>query len=220
MLLQQELDRFSAEMIQQVPSEILAAFGNATQELVALNIPQFSKKKGKKAPNFALPNIDGQIVNLYDALKKGPVILCFYRGVWCPYCNLELAAWQKTLPQIQKLGAQLIAVSAQKPEFSKEMAEKHGVSFEVLSDQGNLVSEQYGIVFTLAESMHPVYTAMGIDIPTFNGDDSFRLPLPATYVIQQDGIVAYSFVDADYSRRAEPAEVLSVLEIIDSAALS
>ncbi|NDI86358.1 peroxiredoxin-like family protein [Undibacterium crateris] len=150
-------------------------------------------------------------------LAQGPLVLNFYRGLWCPYCNLELAALQKSLATIEGLNATLVAVSPQTPEASAATASKLGLSFKVLVDQGNQLAWEFGLVFTLSESLRPIYAAIGIDLPAANGDNSFMLPMPATYIIARDGTIAYAFVDADYTHRMEPSDMCAVLERLKSA---
>lgn len=217
MLLQQELDQLSAGLAQQVPAQVLAAFGRAIQEMKVSGIEQNSLRVGDSAPRFSLPAADGKTVTLSGLLAQGPVVLNFYRGLWCPYCNLELAALQKSLATIEGLNATLVAVSPQTPEASAATASKLGLSFKVLVDQGNKLAREFGLVFTLSESLRPIYAAIGIDLPAANGDNSFMLPMPATYIIARDGAIAYAFVDADYTRRMEPNDMCAVLERLKSA---
>ncbi len=119
---------------------------------------------------------------------------------------------QLTLPDIEALSAQLVTVSPNLPDKSLSTAQKQELTFEVLSDLGNKVARQFGLVFTLTEELRPIYASFGIDIPAYNGDDTFELPFPATYVIDTDGTITYAFVDADYTKRLEPAEIVEVLK--------
>ena len=183
-----------------------------TAELKQQGIENNALGVGDQAIDFSLPNIHGEDVNLKQALSKGAVVLNIYRGGWCPYCNLELNALQQALSEIEATGAQLIAVAPQLPDKSIESVKKHSLTFEVLSDVGNRVSRQYGLVFTLPEALRPIYEQFGLDIPGYNGDDSFELPMPATYVIKQNGEIAHAFVDADYTQRMEPADIINVLK--------
>jgi peroxiredoxin len=141
-------------------------------------------------------------------LKQGPVVLTFYRGDWCPYCNLQLRAYQAILPRIRELGANLVAISPQTPDNSLSTAEKKGLTFPVLSDGGNAVARRYGLVFSLSETLRTT----GANLPSFNGDDSWDLPMPGTFVIAPDGTVRLAFVDADWTRRLEPAAILDALQ--------
>jgi peroxiredoxin len=133
-------------------------------------------------------------VPLSDLLQHGPVVVAFYRGGWCPYCNLELRALQKSLPEIEKLGAQLVAISPQTPDSSLSTQQKDKLRFQVLSDKHSAVARQFGLVFTLPEEIRTIYKGFGHDLAVRNGDDSFELPFPATYVIGQDRIIRFAFV--------------------------
>lgn len=165
-------------------------------------------------PLFALPNAVGKRVVFAELLKNGPVAINFYRRAWCPYCNLELRALQEALPQFQALGAQLVAISPNRPDKSLSSIEKHALTFAVLTDAHNALARQYGLVFTMSEAVRPIYQQMGFDVPAHNGDDTWELPFPATYVVDQNGVVVYSFVNADYTKRAEPATVVAVLQVL------
>ncbi len=149
-------------------------------------------------------------------LDKGPVVLNFYRGGWCPYCNLELNAYQKHLQEINELGASFVAISPQTPDKSLSTAEKNELKFQVLSDVGNKIADQFGLVFKLPTELQELYNNFGISLPKFNGDESWELPMPGTYVISKDGNVQYAFADADYTKRAEPDEVIVKLEEISA----
>lgn len=212
MSLQVELDELYQGFTQKVPPDVLNTMLDATRRLVDSGIAEKSLKTGEKAPDFNLPNPSGESVRLQNLLEKGPVVLNFYRGGWCPYCSLELKAYKDRLPDIEDLGASLIAISPQTPDNSLNTAEKNELEFEVLSDVGNKTADEFGLVFTLAEELHDLYKSFGLDIPKFNGDDSWELPLPGTYVVDKDGTVKYAFANADYTKRAEPDEVISVLK--------
>ena len=149
---------------------------------------------------------------LKDLLAAGPVVLSFYRGGWRPYCNLELRALQPALPEITRLGATLVAVSPQTPDESLSTAEKNALAFPVLSDAGSATAKSFGIAYDLAEELRPIYARFGHALPDKNGDESWVLPIPATYVIDTDGTIALAFVDVDYRNRLEPAEILTALQ--------
>jgi peroxiredoxin len=194
-----------------ISAEALAVMDQATAELVSLGIAESSLGLGAKVPDFVLPDATGTKVSLSALLAKGPVVLAFYRGGWCPYCSTELRALQARLAEFNAAGATLVAVSPQTPDASLSTAEKLNLAFPVLSDEGNQVAESFGLVFSLPEALREVYLGFGLDLPTANGDDTFRLPIPATYVIRADGTVAWRFADADYTKRAEPDDVLAAL---------
>ena len=211
MSLKDEIQQQREQTLAKAPTDVVEVLVQTTKDLKQQGIENKALGVGNQAIDFNLPNIHGVDINLKQALSKGPVVLNIYRGGWCPYCNLELHALQQVLPEIEATGAQLIAVAPQLPEKSIESAEKHKLSFEVLSDVGNKVSRQYGLVFTLPEALRPIYEMFSLDIPGYNGDDSFELPMPATYVIKQNGEIEHAFVDADYTQRMEPADIIKVL---------
>jgi len=214
MSLQKELEERFNTVSQKVPQDILNTMLDVTRRLVESGIADNSLKVGDKVPDFNLPNAAGEEVRLKELLDKGPVILNFYRGGWCPYCNLELNAYQKHIPDINELGASLVAISPQTPDNSLSTAEKNELKFQVLSDVGNKVANQFGLVFKVPSELQEIYNNFGITLPKFNGDESWELPMPGTYVIDKDGTVSYAFADADYTKRAEPDEVIAKLEEI------
>jgi len=212
MSLQIELEEMYNGFTKKVPPEVLNLMLGTTRRLVDSGIAEKSLKVGEKAPDFNLPNPQGESVNLHSLLEKGPVVLNFYRGGWCPYCNLELNAYQKRLQDIDALGASLVAISPQTPDGSLSTAEKNDLKFEVLSDIGNKTANQFGLVFQLPSELHELYLKFGINIPKSNGDDSWEIPMPGTYVIDKDGTVQYAYANTDYTKRAEPDEVISKLQ--------
>ncbi len=200
------------QFLAKVPAETAQVMGNATEALAESGIVDHSLKTGQQAPAFQLPNATGSTTDLQVLLQSGPVVLSFYRGQWCPYCNLELRALQQIVPEIQSLGASLVAVSPQTPDNSLSTVEKNELTYEVLSDVGNHVAHAYGLVFELPEHLRPIYTSFGIDVPAHNGDSTFELPIAATYVIAADGTIAHAFIDADYTQRLDPEEILAALK--------
>ncbi len=212
MTLAEQLQAYRQSFRENVAENLQDTMGAATAALKASGILDGVASQGQPAPDFELPNVKGSSVRLSEKVNAGPVILSFYRGQWCPYCNLELKALQNALPELEKRGAQLIAVSPQTPDSSLSTTEKNELSFEVLSDEGNQVAQQYGLVFTLPEELRPIYAGFGIDLPAHNGDDTFELPIPATFVIGKDGAIALAFADADYTQRAEPDAIIAALD--------
>lgn len=183
----------------------------AKQDLANSNLIEGALQVGQTAPDFSLPNQNGEQRQLSDLLKNGAVVISFYRGGWCPYCNLELKALQDILSDIKAAGANLIAITPETPDHSLSTAQKNALAFDVLSDQGNAVANQFGLKFSIAEELVQLYIKRGLDLQKAHGDSSFTLPLPATYVVAQDGKVIYQFVDTDHTRRAEPENILKIL---------
>ncbi|MRX64546.1 peroxiredoxin-like family protein [Maribacter luteus] len=170
-----------------------------------------AKKVGEIAPDFELNNALGKPVALSDYLKKGKVVLTWYRGGWCPYCNMTLQQLQREVPGFNANGASLIALTPELPDKSMSTVEKQNLQFEVLSDVGNEIARAYGIVFKLADDVAEIYDA-SFGMRTYNGDDSYELPLAATYIINEDGKIMYAFLDADHRKRAEPSELTAFLK--------
>ena len=175
-------------------------------------IAKTALKVGDRAPPIVLENAKGTIVDVGTLLKKGPVIVTFYRGGWCPYCNLELKAYQEILPQIVAAGASLVAISPEKPDDTVSTAEKNALTFEVLSDVGQKVGRAFGLVYEFTDELKSAYHGFNLDIPARNGTPGeWALPVSATYVIGRDGSIVYAYTDADYRDRADPRDVLAVL---------
>jgi peroxiredoxin len=211
--LAEELTEQTQALAEKIPAEIRSKLAEATEQLKATRIEAQALNQGAQAPRFTLPNAQGRLVALNDLLAKGPVVLSFYRGGWCPYCSLELRSLQQHLPAIQAAGASLVAVSPEQPDQSLSTQQKNELTFEVLSDLNNVVAKQFGLVFQLPEEVQGIYQNLGIDLNQANGPDSQQeLPVPATYIIQPDGNISFAFVNADYQERLEPAELISALK--------
>lgn len=209
MTLKAALDVFRAEFLRKFPAETAAIMQRATDQLAQDYETQTVLQMGDYAPDFELPNAVGKLVKLSDRLQQGSVILTFYRGGWCPYCNLELRAYQQILPQIQAARVSLIAVSPQTPDQSLSTAEKNQLSFDVLSDVGSQVAQAYKIAFELPEELKQLYTQFGHGLPESNGTSDWQLPIPATFVIAPDRRILLAYVDVDYRNRLEPSEALA-----------
>lgn len=196
------------------PQEVLTVMQKATEDLERSAIANQALTVGDQIPPVELPDAVGDRVSVQDFLAQGPVVISFYRGGWCPYCNLELRALQSTLPELTAMGAHLIAISPETPDNSLSTQEKNELTFQVLSDVGNQVARAFGLVFTLSETLRPLYSNFGIDIPAYNGDETFELPIPATYIVQPDGTIAHAFINADYTQRMDPQEILTALKTL------
>jgi len=176
-------------------------------------MPSPGLRVGDSAPNFTLFNAFGRRITLLDELKKGPVVLAFYRGAWCPFCNIELNVLQRSFAHFKEYNASLIAVTPQRPDKSKEQIEKAEYTFEVLSDLDNSVIKSYNLYFEVPLELHELYKdGFGFDITDYNGKDRLGLPVPGTFVIGQDGIILSAYAETDYKMRMEPEDILEVLK--------
>ena len=216
MTLQSKLDAFKADFEAgkppyNVPPSVIQTMHRATAELVASGAATRALRAGDKAPAFTLNDPDGQAVSSADLLANGPLVVSFYRGVWCPYCNMELQALQAVLPEFEKLGASLIAISPQTSVNSRKSVRQNELGFPILSDTHNDVAAAFGLRFELPGYLVDLYKGLKNDLPTFNGDPSWTLPMPGRFVIAQDGTILYAEVNPDYTRRPEPEDMLPAL---------
>jgi peroxiredoxin len=212
MSLKQQLEEYRAGWYNRVPAERQAIMQRHIEQLREGEISRTMLKVGDRAPAIVLGNAKGETVDVGALLRRGPVIVTFYRGGWCPYCNLELRAFQEILPQISAAGASLIAISPEKPDESLSTAEKNALSFEVLSDVGQKAGRAFGLVYEFTNELKAAYNGFGLDIPARNGaPGEWALPVSATYIIGSDGIISYAYTDTDYRDRADPLDVLKAL---------
>lgn len=218
MSLRDELAARAATAAQSRPAEVSAAFDAGIAAIEAAGIAKRAVTVGDQAPDFTLPDTAGRPVALAELIRTGPTIVTFYRGGWCPYCNLELRAYQALLPELADAGVNLVAISPQRVDAALATVEKTELGFPVLTDLGNVVASQFRIVHTVPTDVRTIYKRSGHDLATIEsdlGDDAeVTLPLPATFVIDPGMIVRFAFVSADYTERAEPSEVLAVARAI------
>jgi peroxiredoxin len=210
--LQDALNALEAQTAERISPEIHGKLRKMVLTLVQEGIEDRVLRVGQLAKDFTLPDPEGKPINLNTLLKDGPVILAFYRGTWCPFCNLTLRTYQSYLESFKALGAQLVAISPQTPDKSMMTVEKLNLTFPVLSDVGNHVARSFGLVFTLPE---PLWSLFKI-LQEYNGDDSFQLPIPALFVIAPDRTVKVSFASADYVRRMEPLKIIQSLSQLEA----
>jgi peroxiredoxin len=210
--LKAEITRLRQEQEKSLSEEVRRVMRRAVQRLVESELAESAFGVGEIFPSFSLPNPGGHAVGSEELLRQGHLVVCFYRGGWCPYCNLELRAYQAVIGEIQEQGANLIAISPQLPDESLTTAAKGNLTYQVLSDLGNSLASHLGLVFELAPSVADIYRSVGYDLERINGNSSWTLPIPATYVVRKDGIIADAFVQPDYSVRKEPSEVIEVLK--------
>jgi peroxiredoxin len=216
MSLQAKLDAFKADFQAgkppyNVPPAAIETMLRATAELKASGLAERALKVGAVAPAFELKDADGTTVRSTELLMRGPLVVSFYRGVWCPYCNMELQALQAALPALEQLGARLVAISPQSAANSRKSARNNAIAFPILSDPGNAVAASFGLRFALPDYLVALYKSLKNDLPAFNGDDSWTLPMPARFVIGTNGIVRYAEVNPDYTKRPEPEALLPAL---------
>lgn len=211
-----------AEQYKQIVQNFISSLSPEAQQIVAKSFEQImasddgrnALKEGDAAIDFSLPNAKGEPTQLSRLLEQGPVVLNFYRGGWCPFCNLEFKSLHDILPQIKQLGATLIGISPELPDNSLDTMEKHNLQFEVLSDVGNKIADQYGLVMKVPEIIRPLYLDWGLDLPKFNGEDTWELPIPATYVINRNGKIIKAYVNKNYTERMEPTDIIKALETV------
>ncbi|MBX9927227.1 MAG: AhpC/TSA family protein [Hyphomicrobiaceae bacterium] len=209
MSLQTELDTFKTSWLERVGPDVAKLVDDDHVALQSLAAD--GAKAGDRFPALVLTDQSGRAVDLGRLADAQPLIVTFYRGGWCPYCNLELRAYQKALPDIDALGAKLIAVSPETPDNTLSTAEKNDLSFPVLSDNKGLLADALGIRFELSPAIHALYQKFGHDLAARNGDDNWALPMPATFVVAKGGVIAHADVDPDYRKRLDPAVTIDVL---------
>jgi len=210
-ILQDQLDEITANTRHLVQQERLAVGERSIVELFDSGIEDRILPVGATAPDFALNDASGREVRSADLLALGPLVVKFFRGRWCPYCSTELEAWRDLYGRLREHGALLVAISPQTERQSDFMRGQHGLPFPVLSDPGNVIAEMFGLVYTVPEYMRTYYRSILVNIPFVNGDDSWRLPIPGTYVIGKDRKVLFAEAHADFRVRPEPEEALQVV---------
>ncbi|KAA1177191.1 AhpC/TSA family protein [Rhizobium tropici] len=209
---QKTLAAFKQEFARTAPEGRVALYESKIAELRVSSLFDGALRTGESVPDFRLLGAKGNLVSLHDEIASGPIVVTFYRGGWCPYCNLQLKAYQEILPQIQSYGAKLIAISPELPDQYLTTAEQNALAFDVLSDLGNRVARSFGIVFTLPEELRAAMIANGKALPGINGDESWELPVPATFVIDTNATAVLAHIDVDYRNRLEPDEIVAALK--------
>jgi peroxiredoxin len=195
-----------------VPAETQAIHAQAVAELKARRLAANILPVGSQAPVFIQPDHDGKPVSSSDLLDHGPVVLCFIRGRWCPFCVGQMEAMNLVLSQIVQAGASLVAISPQTIKQSYFMHDQHKLRFSLLSDAGNQIARQFGLNYRVPEYQESLYRRAFVNLPLANGDESWELPIPATYIIDRDGTVLYTSASEDYTERPEPAEIVRTLK--------
>jgi len=213
MSLKKELLEKSNAFKNSAPAEVVSVINDGIQSINESDLTKTALQVGAKAPDFSLQNSKGDSVSLYTLLEKGSVILTWYRGGWCPFCNMQLQYLQRNMPEFKANGANLIALTPEKPDESLSTQEKNELEFEVLSDFDNIVAREYGIVFKLTDEVSDLYkNTFNLNLRAYNGNDSDELPMAATYVIGKDGMVDYAYLNADYTTRAEIGDIINSIK--------
>jgi peroxiredoxin len=194
-----------------VPAETQTVHAQAVAELKSQHVAANILAVGAKAPHFELQDHDGKIVSSSDLLARGRLVLCFIRGRWCPFCVGQMEAMNLILPQIEQAGATLVAISPQTVKQSFFMHDQHKLHFPPLSDAGNQVARRFGLTYRVPAPQEAVYRRAFVTLPFTNGDESWELPIPATYILDRDGTVLYASANEDYTERPEPRDILNVL---------
>jgi peroxiredoxin len=194
-----------------VPAETQAIHARAVAELKARNIAANVLPARAKAPVFELHDHNGKLISSSELLTKGPAVLCFIRGRWCPFCVGQLEAMNLIVPLLKQAGASLVAISPQTVQQCFFMHDQHRLGFDLLSDPGNQVARQFGLVYRVPDYQQAVYQRVFVNLPFINGDETWELPVPATFILQRDGAISYASANEDYTQRAEPTEILAAL---------
>ena len=209
--LQDQLDEITANTRKLVQAERLAVGERAVEELFSTGIEERILQVGALAPEFALHDSSGRMVRSCDLLAVGPLVVNFFRGRWCPYCVTELETWRNRYGQLRERGALLVAISPETQRQSDFAVQQHGLPFPLLHDPGAKVAEEFGLVYTVPEYHQRYLKSIMVNLPFLNGESSWRLPMPATYVLGQDGRVMFAEAHADFRVRPEPEEALSAI---------
>ncbi|HTW31621.1 MAG TPA: peroxiredoxin-like family protein [Candidatus Sulfotelmatobacter sp.] len=196
-----------------VPSETQAIHAQAVAKLKQRNLAANILPIGAPAPPFELPDHNGKVVRSADLLAKGPLVLCFIRGRWCPFCVGQMEAMNLIIPEIEKAGAALVAISPQTVKQSYFMHDQHKLRFALLSDAANQVARQFGLVYRVPSAQEALYRRAFVNLPLANGDDSWELPIPATYILDRTGKIIHAAANEDYTDRLEPSDILQALRL-------
>jgi peroxiredoxin len=219
MALQDRLNAFKTDFeTNKAPASVVAIMHKATADLIASGQANRALKAGAAAPAFELPDAHGNLMRSADLLARGPLVITFYRGVWCPYCNMDLQALEDAAGEIRALRASLVAISPQTAPNRRKSERENALSFPILSDHGNALADKFELRFRLPDDLITVYKGFGNDLAVGNGEPSWTLPMPARYVIDSNGVIAYAEVNADYTKRPDPSELFPVLRRLQRGA--
>jgi len=218
MKLQDSLDKLKIRIEDSLPVEYVNIMHQGTHDLEASGLGSGVLKVGDKAPEFILSNQKGDLISSKELLKKGPLVITYYRGIWCPYCNTDLANLKRYKDKIEAEGATMLSISPQKAAHNKQIIEQQGLNFDLLSDAQNNVAAQFGLRWEMVGSLRSLYNdQFKIDLSVYNGDDSWTLPIPARFIIGTDCVIKYAEFSIDYTKRPNPDVLLEVLHSIQYA---
>ncbi len=213
--LTRQLEAFMAGLLERTDPQTGQALRQAAQALSEAGLLDNALRAGDLAPDFALPDQSGRVVSLHELLSRGPVVLTFFRGGWCPFCTIALRALARIRPELRRQGAEVVAISPQTTGNARETADRNGLAFPILADHGNEVARRYGLVWELSPEMQAVYERLGHPLPRINGTNEWTLPVPAGFVVGRDGKVAYAHVDARLTRRLDPTAALAAVRELE-----
>ncbi|NME69652.1 peroxiredoxin-like family protein [Flammeovirga aprica] len=215
MELQESLSRLKEKIEGGMPAEFVEIMHQATRDLEASGIGDGILKAGDKAPTFSLPNHNGEIVSSEELLKEGPLVITFYRGVWCPYCNTDLAFLKRYKTQLDEMGVKMVSISPQTIENNLKIVEQQRLNFDLLRDEENNIADQFGLKWEMEDPLKSLYNdKFNIKLNDYNGDDTWTLPVPARFIIGTDGVIKYAEYSVDYTKRPNPDVLVSELQAV------
>ena len=209
--LREELSAFSEEMAKNAPNEALQIISQEIEKLYKTGISEKALNVGNNVTDFQLEDSYGNVISLDSMVALGPAVISFNRGNWCPFCNIDFKHMQKNITAIEESGSNLFVISPQLKEKSAQLKAENGYDYPILHDTNNEVAKQFGICFTLSDELKTIHKSFGMDIPAHNGEDSFELPIPATYVVNQDKEIVYAYVNPNWMERAQIEDVKKFL---------
>ena len=211
-LLRETLSERKEKIAKYVPAAALEVHARVIAELRAQGLAAKSLAMGARAPEFSLPDQNGKTVSSIELLSRGRLVICFIRGRWDPFCCGQMEAMNRVFPEIESAGASLVAISPQTVKQSFFMVDQHKLRFPLLSDSGNQVARQFGLVYRVPDEQQAIYRRAFVNLPFVNGDESWELPIPATYILDRDGTALFTSANEDYTERAEPGEMVGLLK--------
>ncbi|MCR9249402.1 MAG: AhpC/TSA family protein [bacterium] len=213
MELQQSLDKLKERIEGSMPANYVDIMHDSTRKLEASGIGDRILKVGDQAPSFELKNQNGELVSSQTLLENGPLVITFYRGVWCPYCNTDLGYLKRFEEQMKELGATMLSISPQLSFHNQQIIQQQRLGFDLLSDNGNNVAAEFGLRWEMVDPLKSLYNdVFGINLQTYNGEDSWTLPVPARFIIGTDGLIKYAEYSVDYTKRPNPDVLVEELE--------